>query len=196
MSKVAVAEENELHNRTSIGFWIYLMTDCMLFGSLFITFIILRGATADGPSGREIFDMPMVLAETMILLLSSFTCGLALLAMKTKNVRNILWALAGTYLLGVAFLTIEISEFVGLIHEGNGPSTSAFLSAFFTLVGTHGAHITIGLIWLLTLAWVLYKKGLTAKIKRQLTLFGLFWHFLDLIWIFIFTVVYLMGVAI
>lgn len=196
MSKVTVAEEKEVFNKTSIGFWIYLMTDCMLFGSLFITFVILRGATADGPSGREIFDMPMVLAETMILLVSSFTCGLALLAIKAKKVRNILWALAATYLLGVAFLTIEISEFVGLIHEGNGPNTSAFLSSFFTLVGTHGFHIFVGLVWLLTLVSVLYKKGLTAKLTRQLTLFGLFWHFLDLIWIFIFTVVYLMGVAI
>ena len=196
MSTVTVAEEKEIFNKTSIGFWIYLMTDCMLFGSLFITFVILRGATADGPSGREIFDMPMVLAETMILLVSSFTCGLALLAIKAKKVRNILWALAATYLLGVAFLTIEISEFVGLINEGNGPSTSAFLSSFFTLVGTHGFHIFVGLVWLLTLVSVLYKKGLTAKLTRQLTLFGLFWHFLDLIWIFIFTVVYLMGVAI
>ena len=196
MSKVTVAEEKEVFNKTSIGFWIYLMTDCMLFGSLFITFVILRGATADGPSGREIFDMPMVLAETMILLVSSFTCGLALLAIKAKKVRNILWALAATYVLGVAFLTIEISEFVGLIHEGNGPNTSAFLSSFFTLVGTHGFHIFVGLVWLLTLVAVLYRKGLTAKLTRQLTLFGLFWHFLDLIWIFIFTVVYLMGVAI
>lgn len=189
----AVAEEQELAQRTSIGFWVYLMTDCMLFGSLFITFMILRGGTADGPSSRDIFDMPMVLTETIILLISSFTCGLALLGIKNKNKLQVIWSLVATYLLGVAFLTIELSEFGHLIAEGNGPSTSAFLSAFFTLVGTHGFHIFIGLIWLLTLFMVFIRKGFTSKLIRQFTLFGLFWHFLDLIWIFIFTIVYLMG---
>lgn len=189
----ALAEEQELAQRTSIGFWVYLMTDCMLFGSLFITFMILRGGAADGPSSRDIFDMPMVLTETIILLISSFTCGLALLGIKNKNKLQVIWSLVATYLLGVAFLTIELSEFGHLIAEGNGPSTSAFLSAFFTLVGTHGFHIFIGLIWLLTLFMVFIRKGFTSKLIRQFTLFGLFWHFLDLIWIFIFTIVYLMG---
>ncbi len=190
------AEEKALLNRTTLGFWTYLMTDCILFASLFATFVVLRTATADGPSGREIFEMPMVLAETIILLASSFTCGIALLGLKSRNVRQIIAALAVTYLLGVAFLAIEISEFVKLIAEGHGPQESAFLSAFFTLVGTHGLHIFIGLIWLLVLVFVLMKRGLTSKLTRQLTLFGLFWHFLDLVWIFIFTIVYLMGVAV
>jgi len=191
---VAIEEKARL-GRTTIGFWLYLMTDCLLFASLFATFAVLRTATADGPSGKDIFEMPMVLAETIILLTSSFTCGLALLGMKSGNIRQILIALGATYVLGVAFLTIELSEFAKLISEGHGPQQSAFLSAFFTLVGTHGLHITVGLIWLVTLAAVLVRRGLTTKVSRQLTLFGLFWHFLDLVWIFIFTVVYLMGVS-
>lgn len=188
-------EEKALLNKTTLGFWVYLMTDCILFASLFATFAVLRTATADGPSSREIFEMPAVLAETIILLTSSFSCGIALLGLKKGSVRQIVGALAVTYLLGVAFLTIEISEFSKLIAEGHGPQQSAFLSAFFTLVGTHGFHIFIGLLWLLVLVLVLFKRGLTNKLTRQLTLFGLFWHFLDLVWIFIFTVVYLMGVA-
>lgn len=191
---VAIEEKARL-GRTTIGFWLYLMTDCLLFASLFATFAVLRTATADGPSGKDIFEMPMVLAETIILLTSSFTCGLALLGMKSGNIRQILIALGATYVLGVAFLTIELSEFAKLISEGHGPQQSAFLSVFFTLVGTHGLHITVGLIWLVTLSAVLVRRGLTTKVSRQLTLFGLFWHFLDLVWIFIFTVVYLMGVS-
>lgn len=194
MSAATKAEEKELLNRTSIGFWVYLMTDCMVFGSLFVTFMVLRGGTADGPSGREIYDMPVVLAETIILLTSSLTAGIALLGLKAKRIPQLVWGLIFTYILGVAFLTIEITEFANLIADGHGPSTSAFLSAFFTLVGTHGFHIFIGLLWLLTLLMVLARKGLTAKLTRQFILFGMFWHFLDLIWIFIFTIVYLMGV--
>lgn len=189
------AEEKARLSRTTIGFWVYLMTDCLLFASLFAVFAVLRDATAGGPAGRDIFEMPMVLAETIILLTSSFACGLALLGMKAGNVRQVLLALGATYVLGVAFLTIELSEFAKLIAEGHGPQQSAFLSAFFTLVGTHGLHITVGLIWLVTLAAVLVRRGLTTKVSRQLVLFGMFWHFLDLVWIFIFTVVYLMGVS-
>jgi cytochrome o ubiquinol oxidase subunit 3 len=191
----AVAEQKALLSRTTVGFWVYLMTDCILFASLFATFVVLRTAIADGPSGHEIFELPTVLMETIILLTSSFSCGIALLGLKAGNVRQVVSALAVTYVLGVAFLTIEISEFAKLISEGHGPQQSAFLSAFFTLVGTHGLHIFFGLIWLVTLVAVLARRGLTAKLSRQLTLFGLFWHFLDLVWIFIFTVVYLMGVA-
>lgn len=187
--------ERALLSKTSIGFWLYLMTDCILFASLFATFVVLRTATADGPSGRDIFEMPLVLTETIILLVSSFTCGLALLGMKAGNVRQVIWALAATYVLGVAFLTIELSEFAKLIGEGHSWQQSAFLSAFFTLVGTHGLHIFIGLLWLVVLAAAILRHGLNAKNVRQLTLFGLFWHFLDLVWIFIFTVVYLMGVS-
>lgn len=189
-------EQKVLLNRTSIGFWLYLMTDCILFASLFATFAVLRNETAGGPDGREIFSMPLVLTETIILLTSSYSCGIALVSMKHCKIRQMVSALIVTYMLGVAFLTIEVTEFISLINEGSGPQHSAFLSAFFTLVGTHGFHILIGLIWLVTLIAVLARKGLTSKLTRQVTLFGLFWHFLDLVWIFIFTVVYLMGVAI
>ena len=188
-------EEKSLLSRTSIGFWLYLMTDCLLFATLFATFAVLRDATAGGPAGRDIYEMPVVLTETFILLTSSFTCGLALIAMVQKNTRRILIALAVTFVLGAAFLFIEISEFIKLISEGHGPQASAFLSAFFTLVGTHGLHVFIGLLWLSILAFTIWQRGMTGKLTRQLTLFGLFWHFLDLVWIFVFTVVYLMGVA-
>lgn len=190
-----IVEEKFLFNKTTIGYWLYLMTDCILFASLFATFAVLRHATAAGPSGSEIFEMPLVMAETVILLTSSFSCGLALVALKKRNIPQMLFALAVTYMLGFAFLTIEISEFAKLISEGHGPAQSAFLSAFFTLVGTHGLHIFMGLLWLFVLIVTLTRTGLTAKWTRQLTLFALFWHFLDLVWIFIFTVVYLIGVA-
>lgn len=189
-------EEKARLRRTSIGFWLYLMTDCLLFASLFATFAVLREATAGGPGAKELFELPIALTETLILLTSSFTCGLVLLGLKAGNTRQILFGLAATYILGVAFLTIEISEFAVFVGEGHSWQQSAFLSAFFTLVGTHGLHILVGLIWLVVLVCVLVKKGLTPKLTRQLTLFGLFWHFLDLVWIFIFTVVYLMGVAV
>lgn len=193
MSESTTAEQKSLLNRTSIGFWLYLMTDCILFASLFATFAVLRTATAGGPAGHEIFEMPLVMAETIILLTSSFTCGLALIALKSRKIRQMIIALAATFVLGVGFLVIEISEFAKFISEGYGPQQSAFLSAFFTLVGTHGLHIFVGLIWLVTLVFVLMRRGLTDKWIRQMTLFALFWHFLDLVWIFIFTVVYMMG---
>lgn len=187
--------EKSLLARTSIGFWIYLMTDCLLFASLFATYVVLRGATAGGPSGAEIFEMPLVLTETVILLVSSFTCGIALLGLKARNKRQVMAGLGITFALGAAFLAIELAEFAKLIGEGHSWQQSAFLSAFFTLVGTHGLHILVGLIWAVTLLVVLLRKGITPKFVRQMTLFGLFWHFLDLVWIFVFTVVYLMGVA-
>lgn len=190
------AEKTALLNRTTVGFWFYIMTDCMLFASLFATYVVLRDATAHGPSGMEIFEMPIALAETIILLTSSFTSGLALIAVKEKKLRQMYIALAATFALGLAFLAIEISEFAKFVAEGHSWQQSAFLSAFFTLVGTHGFHILTGLIWLFVLVWSISRKGLTDKLTRQMALFGMFWHFLDLVWIFIFTVVYLMGVAI
>ena len=192
---MTAAAQTFLNQKTSLGFWVYLMTDCMLFASLFATYVVLRDATAGGPSADEIFHLPVALAETLILLTSSFTCGLALVALKQKNVRHLLGWLAATYVLGVAFLTIELTEFAMMVEEGHGWQESAFLSAFFVLVGTHGLHILTGLVWLLVLACVVVQRGLTAKTTRQLGLFALFWHFLDLVWIFIFTVVYLMGAA-
>lgn len=189
------AAEKSLLARTSIGFWVYLMTDCILFASLFATYVVLRDATAGGPGGADIFEMPLVLVETIILLVSSFTCGIALLGLKARKHRQVLIALGLTFVLGLAFLSIELAEFAKLIGEGHSWQQSAFLSAFFVLVGTHGLHILVGLIWAVTLMTVLVRKGLTPKFTRQMTLFGLFWHFLDLVWIFVFTVVYLMGVA-
>jgi len=194
MSAIQVAEQKLLDLKTSTGFWLYLMTDVILFASLFATYAVLHTASANGPTSREIFELPIALTETIILLTSSFTCGLALLALKQEKLRQLVIWLGITYVLGIAFLTIELTEFSNLIQAGHGWQTSAFLSAFFTLVGTHGLHIFIGLLWLLIMVVVLIKRGFTPKLKRQLGLFALFWHFLDLVWIFIFTVVYLMGV--
>ncbi len=189
-------EENEvLEDKTSFGFWLYLMTDCILFASLFATYVVLRNNVAGGPSGADIFEMPLVLTETMILLTSSFACGLGLLAMQRGKRKQFAAWMFATLALGGTFLAIELSEFSTLLSHGYGWQQSAFLSAFFTLVGTHGAHIAVGLLWLVILLIVLFRRGLNAKLKRQFILFGLFWHFLDVIWIFIFTVVYLMGVA-
>lgn len=193
MSTPRLIEEKFLSYKTSSGFWLYLMTDCILFASLFAVYAVLRESTAGGPSGAELFELPMVLVETLILLTSSFTCGLALLALRQGNVKWLIVWLAATYVLGLSFLTIELNEFSLLIAEGHSWQQSAFLSAFFTLVGTHGLHIFVGLLWLLIMIGVLFKKGITSKVRRQLMLFGLFWHFLDLVWIFIFTFVYLIG---
>lgn len=170
------------------------MTDCILFASLFATYAVLHGNTAGGPSGHDLFELPFVLGETLLLLVSSFTCGLALLAgFRGYKKQTLIWLLV-TFALGIAFLTMEISEFYKFIHEGAGPDRSGFLSAFFTLVGTHGLHITAGLLWILVLAGQIFIQGITSITSRRLLLFSLFWHFLDVVWIFIFTIVYLMGV--
>lgn len=182
-------------SKTLFGFWIYLMTDCLLFASLFATYVVLKGNVHDGPGPHEIFNIPFVLAETIILLTSSFACGLMLLAAKAGNVRRAKTLLAGIIVLGGLFLAMELSEFSQLAHEGAGWTTSAFLSAFFTLVGTHGAHIFVGILWAIALLWLLHTQALTGKLLQKLSMFGMFWHFLDVIWIFIFTVVYLMGVV-
>lgn len=195
MSRHRLLEQRFLDYKTTSGFWLYLMTDCILFASLFAVYAVLQVGTAGGPSAKELFDLPLALTETMLLLTSSFTCGLALLALRQSNVKQLAVWLGFTYVLGLAFLTIEMNEFITLIQDGYGWQSSAFLSAFFVLVGTHGLHILIGLVWLLTLVVVMFKRGLTVKLRRQIVLFGLFWHFLDLVWIFIFTVVYLMGAA-
>lgn len=179
--------------KTTFGFWVYLMTDCVLFATLFATYAVLHKNTFGGPSGQELFSLPFVLVETMLLLTSSFTAGLALLAAQSRNKHMVIACLGITFALGAAFLGMEISEFTKLIHEGNSWQRSGFLSAFFTLVGTHGLHILMGLLWLGVIAAQIIRKGLTTHTLRRLTLFGLFWHFLDIIWIFIFTLVYLMG---
>ncbi|MEX0881537.1 MAG: cytochrome o ubiquinol oxidase subunit III [Candidatus Saccharimonadales bacterium] len=181
-------------SKTVFGFWVYLMTDCVLFASLFATFAVLRNNTFGGVSGQEIFSLPFVLAETLILLTSSFSVGLAWLAARQGNRQMVLTWLTVTSLLGAAFLTLEIREFNHLYQEGNSWRRSAFLTSFFTLVGTHGAHITAGLVWMSTLLIRIYRGGLFKSSLKKITMLSLFWHFLDVVWIFIFTIVYLMGI--
>lgn len=186
-------EEVAIYRRKTLGFWIYLMTDCILFATLFATFAVLRGATAGGPTGAELFDLPFVLVETMLLLTSSFTIGLAVLGAERGYKKQALVWLSLTFLLGVAFLGMELYEFNHLVAEGADWGRSAFLSSFFVLVATHGIHIAVGLLWLVVVMVRLWKRDFKETDKRRLGLLGLFWHFLDIIWIFIFTIVYLMG---
>lgn len=181
------------HSKTIVGFWIYLMTDCVLFASLFATYAVLRNNTNGGPSGAELFDLPFVLAETLILLTSSFVCGLVLLAAQRRTRLYVMVALAVVFMLGLSFIALEMTEFRHLVHEGNSWRRSGFLSAFFTLVGTHGLHITVGLLWMIVMGVQIARKGLTDPVLRRLSLFAMFWHFLDVVWIFIFSLVYLLG---
>jgi cytochrome o ubiquinol oxidase subunit 3 len=178
-------------NRTVLGFWIYLMTDCVLFATLFATYAVLRTNTNGGAGGAELFDLPYVLLETVLLLTSSFTCGLAMIGLQRRNKQFVVRMLLITFALGLAFVGLEINEFSKLAAEGNGWQRSGFLSAYFTLVATHGLHICVGLLWLLTLLPQIVKKGFTGTMTRRLTLFSMFWHFLDVVWIFIFSIVYL-----
>jgi cytochrome o ubiquinol oxidase subunit III len=175
------------------GFWLFIVSDIVMFSGLFAAYAVLSGRTADGPTGNELFDLRRVFIETMCLLLSSYTCGLgALSAERRQSNRHLIFA-AFTFVLGAAFLYIEISEFVGMVSRGAGPSRSAFLSAFFTLVGMHGAHVTAGLLWLTYMVAQVVAKGLRPHVLRRLLCFSLFWHALDIIWIGVITVVYLMG---
>ena len=192
-------------NKVTFGFWVYLMSDCVLFAGLFATYAVLRTATFGGPGIESIVDLPYVLGETLLLLTSSFTMGLALLAAHKGKKNLTLLALGSTLLLGLGFLTMEVMEFAHLIEIGAGPDTSAFLSSFFTLLGTHGLHVALGLVWMLVLmvhvalddfaggSLTSASGGLAAGMTRKLMCLGLFWHFLDIIWIFIFTFVYLFG---
>ena len=185
--------QKEADEKVEFGFWIYLMTDCVLFASLFAVYIVQQSATAGGPSSRELFDLPFVLGETILLLLSSFVCGLMMIAAKFGKKNLVLAGLVVTGLLGAGFLAMELYEFSHLINHGNSWERSGFLTAFFTLVGTHGLHILVGLLWLVTMIVRVVRLGLTPRTVRKLTLFSLFWHFLDVIWIFIFTIVYMIG---
>ncbi|MGH7093898.1 MAG: cytochrome o ubiquinol oxidase subunit III [Stellaceae bacterium] len=175
------------------GFWIFLLSDIILFSGLFAAYAVLSRQTAGGPTGRELFDLHNVFIETACLLFSSYTCGLmALSAERQRPVWFYVFALL-TFVLGAAFLSIEIAEFAGMVREGAGPSRSAFLSAFFALVGTHGAHVTSGLIWLTYMVAQVTVKGLRPHVLRRLLCFSLFWHALDIIWVGLLTMVYLMG---
>ncbi|VVE82995.1 cytochrome o ubiquinol oxidase subunit III [Pandoraea sputorum] len=179
---------------TLLGFWIYLMSDCLVFACLFAAYGVLGRNYAGGPTGAELFELPLVAVNTTFLLLSSITYGFAMLEMQKRRQSAVTGWLIVTGLLGAAFLSLELYEFATLIHEGAGPWRSAFLSSFFTLVGTHGLHVTFGIIWLITLLVQIGKHGLTAPNRRRLMCLSMFWHFLDVVWIGVFTFVYLMGV--
>ncbi len=177
------------------GFWIFLLSDVILFSSLFAAYAVLSTATADGPAGHQIFELRNVAIETGCLLLSSFTCGLASIAVGRKNQRWTQAALFVTGLLGLAFLILEFREFSGLVVRGDGPTRSAFLSSFFTLVGSHGLHVTAGLLWLGTMMAQFWAKGFRQDIEHRFLCFSLFWHALDIVWVAIFSLVYLVGVS-
>jgi len=175
------------------GFWIFLLSDIVMFSAFFAAYAVLAGATAGGPSGLQLFDLKSVAWETGCLLLSSFACGVASVGATLKSFRIFQIAMAATFVLGALFLGLEIKEFVGLVARGAGPQRSAFLSAFFALVGCHGLHVTIGLLWLLTMMAQVQSKGFREDIQRRILCFNLFWHALDIIWVGVFTIVYLLG---
>jgi cytochrome o ubiquinol oxidase subunit 3 len=175
------------------GFWIFILSDMVMFSALFAAYAVLQGNTAGGPTGAELFDLRSVFIETMCLLLSSYTCGLGALSAERRQPGRFLIFAVLTFVLGAAFLFIEVSEFARMVQKGAGPSRSAFLSAFFTLVGTHGVHVAGGLIALIYLAAQVIAKGLRAAVLRRLLCWSLFWHALDIVWVGVFTLVYLMG---
>jgi cytochrome o ubiquinol oxidase subunit 3 len=196
--RFALPHELHPHDKRVIvgyGFWIWLISDIILFSSFFATFAVLSESTAGGPSGRELFSVGGVALETACLLFSSFTCGIAMIGAHVRNKSMYYWGLAITFVLGVAFLVLEVREFHELVEQGAGPTRSAFLSSFFALVGCHGLHVTAGLLWLLTMVGQVWAKGFREDIQRRLLCFGLFWHTLDIIWVALFSLVYLVGVA-
>ena len=178
---------------TMLGFWIYLMSDCLIFAILFATYGVLGGNYAAGPAPKDLFDLPLIAVNTSMLLLSSITYGFAMLSMERSRIAATQFWLAITGLFGLAFVGIELSEFRHMIHKGATPQRSAFLSSFFTLVGTHGLHVSFGLVWLTTLMVQVWRHGLIEANKRRLMCLSMFWHFLDVVWIGVFTFVYLLG---
>jgi cytochrome o ubiquinol oxidase subunit 3 len=185
--------EAAANDRVMFGFWVYLMTDLLMFSVLFAAYAVLHKNTVGGEPGSELFSLPLALTNTLLLLTSSFTCGLGMIAARRGNKNQVLTWFGITFLLGLAFLSVELFEFTELIHEGHTFSLNAFLSSFFVLVGTHGLHITSGLLWMGVTLFFVTKRGLNKPLVRKLSLLSLFWHFLDIVWIFIFTVVYLMA---
>ncbi|BCH56048.1 cytochrome o ubiquinol oxidase subunit III [Agrobacterium vitis] len=189
-----LTEEHHPESSTNLGFWLYLMSDCLIFAMLFATYAVLGRNYAAGPAPADLFDLKLVAINTAMLLFSSITYGFAMLSMEKNNKASTLIWLGITGVFGAIFLALELYEFVHLIHEGAGPNRSAFLSAFFTLVGTHGLHVTFGIIWLVTLMAQVGKHGLIEANRRRLMCLSMFWHFLDVIWIGVFSYVYLLGV--
>jgi len=189
-----LTREYHPENGTLFGFWLYLMSDCLVFACLFAVYAVLGRNYAGGPSGSQIFELPLVAVNTSLLLLSSITYGFAMLEMQRNRLPATLAWLAVTGTLGAGFIGIELHEFAHLIQDGAGPQRSAFLSSFFTLVGTHGLHVSCGLVWLATLMVQSAKRGLSPENRRRLLCLSMFWHFLDVVWIGVFSFVYLMGV--
>ncbi|HJU49763.1 MAG TPA: cytochrome o ubiquinol oxidase subunit III [Pseudogulbenkiania sp.] len=190
------AHDHEHHDSgqsTVLGFWLYLMTDCILFASAFAAYAVLFGNVNGGVSGKDIFELKYVLVETFALLFSSITYGFAMISGHKGNKSGVLTWLAITFLFGAAFIGMEVNEFHHLIAEGHGPQASAFLSGFFALVGMHGLHVTAGLVWMAVMMLEVIKTGLTGRAMTRLNCLSLFWHFLDIVWICVFTVVYLKG---
>jgi cytochrome o ubiquinol oxidase subunit 3 len=187
------AVHHEITDRNTFGFWVYLMTDCMLFACLFAAYAVLHPNTFGGPSGKDLFELPFVLAETLILLTSTFTSGMGTLAAQEHSKKKFLFWYGITFLLGASFVALELYEFSHLVSEGFSWRRSGFLTSFFSLVGTHGTHVSFGLIWMLVMMFQVGFRGFTHHTLRRQTCLKLFWHFLDLVWIFIFTFVYLMG---
>ncbi len=187
-------DEGQASAHQALGFWLYLMSDLVIFAAIFATYAVLVNNVAGGPSGKDLFHLPYVFTETMLLLFSSAACGMAILALHNDNRQQVLAWFAVTFLLGLSFIGMEIHEFRNLIQEGHGPDRSGFLSAFFTLVGTHGAHVTSGLIWMAVMMMQVSVKGLTLPVRSRLMRLSMFWHFLDIVWVALFTIVYLLGV--
>jgi|UniRef100_A0A7V6A3J5 cytochrome o ubiquinol oxidase subunit 3 len=193
----APGEEREHPDTVDIqafGFWIYLMSDLILFATLFATFGVLGRNYAGGPTGKDLFDLSYTLGETLFLLFSSAIYGLAMVAVIRGRKNWVLLGLAIAFLLGAGFVAMEVHEFYGLVAAGHGPEVSAFLSSFFTLVGTHGTHVTFGLLWMAVMMVQVALKGLTSPVQSRLLRLSMFWHFLDIVWIAIFSIVYLTGV--
>ncbi|MDQ8737553.1 cytochrome o ubiquinol oxidase subunit III [Paenibacillus sp. LHD-38] len=187
-------EHHDQESMKMFGFWLFLITDVILFGTLFATYVVLRLNTDGGPTGAELLEMNGIIISTFILLTSSFTSGIAVLEMNKGNKRGLIFWLAITALLGASFIFLEVNEFMHLVHEGATIGTSAYWSAFFVLVGTHGLHVSVGLVWMIALMLQLGRRGITPVTKRKVGIISLYWHFLDVVWIFVFTIVYLMGV--
>lgn len=187
----AASHQAATNDRTMFGFWVYLMTDLLMFGVLFAVYAVLHNSTASGPTGRELFSLPLALTETFLLLTSSFSCGIGMVWARLGRKSQVLGWFGLTFVLGLSFLGLEIHEFAKLIQEGHTAQSNAFLSSFFTLVGTHGLHIISGLLWMATALIFVTKRGLTPPLVRKLNLLSLYWHFLDIVWIFIFSIVYL-----
>lgn len=179
----------------AFGFWLYLMSDLIVFSALFATYVVMAHNYAGGPTPKDLFELPAVLVETMLLLASSAAYGLAMVAMHKGDLRSLRLGLVAAFALGLGFLVMELAEFRHFLSIGAGPDRSGFLSAFFTLVGTHGLHVTFGLLWIVVMLAQLSSKGLTDPVKGRLSRLGMFWHFLDIVWIGVFTVVYLLGVV-